>query len=135
MIESIIFPKTDHSLCLNCQVEKGNPHLCGSCQWYASNVFDERKKQKLVDQKLDEMEGNLELEDSDGEPITVSFSKCSISYVIDLLEQTISNKNSGEVQYQYQKDSLKILKEIEKMDLNYSICSDQNMYETVDYEN
>jgi len=23
----------DHSLCLNCQMQPGNPHLCSSCQW------------------------------------------------------------------------------------------------------
>ena len=59
MIESIIFPETDHSLCLNCQVGKGNPHLCSSCQWYASGHLVEMRNQRLVDQKLDEIQHEL----------------------------------------------------------------------------
>ena len=62
LIESIIFPETDHSLCLNCQVGKGNPHLCSSCQWYASGHLVEMSNQRLVDQKLDEIQNEIPLD-------------------------------------------------------------------------
>ena len=93
-------------------------------------------EQKSVDQKLQGMQDeNLELENWDGEPITIDFKKCSVSYVIQMLEVTIDNINfRNRSVNDHQIKSLKILKEIEKIGLNYSCCSHQNMYEVVDYE-
>ena len=93
-------------------------------------------EQKSVDQKLQGMQDeNLELENWDGEPIIVDFKKCSVSYVIGMLELTIDNINFRNWSVNdHQIKSLKILKEIEKIGLNYSCCSHQNMYEVVDYE-
>jgi hypothetical protein len=81
-MELIKFPETDHSLCLNCQVSKGNPHLCGSCQWYASNVFDDLRNQKLVDRKLDEIDNEIYLD-------VINYS------VSDLIEELKQNTANG----------------------------------------
>ena len=102
MIESIIFPETDHSLCLNCQVEKGNPHLCGSCQWYASNVFDNMKKQELVDQKLDEIQNEI--------PIDVTTN--SVSDLIEKLNQKKTMFRNDQI--------INVLEQIKETGLNHS---------------
>jgi thiamine biosynthesis protein ThiC len=100
-MESIIFPETDHSLCLNCQVSKGNPHLCGSCQWYASNVFDKMKKQELVNQKLDEIQNEI--------PIDVTTN--SVSDLIEKLNQKKTMFRNDQI--------IDVLEQIKETGLNY----------------
>jgi hypothetical protein len=101
-MESIIFPETDHSLCLNCQYEKGNPHLCGSCQWYASSVFDNMKKQELVDQKLDEIQNEI--------PIDVTTN--SVSDLIEKLNQKKTMFRNDQI--------INVLEQIKETGLNHS---------------
>jgi len=100
-MELIKFPETDHSLCLNCQIEKGNPHLCGSCQWYASNVFDDLRNQKLVDRKLDEIQNEIYLDVIDNS-------------VSDLIEKLKSKK--GETNQKL----FDVLEQIKETGLNHS---------------
>ena len=101
-MELIKFPETDHSLCLNCQIEKGNPHLCGSCQWYASNVFDDLRNQKLVDRKLDEIQNEIPLDVIDN----------SVSDLIEKLKQKKTMFGNDQI--------FNVLEQIKETGLNHS---------------
>ena len=111
MIESIIFPETDHSLCLNCQVGKGNPHLCSSCQWYASNHLVEMRNQRLVDQKLDEIQNQIQID-------------VTTNSVSDLFEKLSEKKRilfaKGISFSMEQNQILTVLQEIKETGLNHS---------------
>ena len=119
MIESIIFPETDHSLCLNCQVEKGNPHLCGSCQWYASGHLVEMSNQKLVDQKLDEIQHELTFGTKSNFNVNVTTNSVS-----DLFEKLSDKKRilfgKGISFSMEQNQILTVLQEIKETGLNHS---------------
>jgi len=101
-----------------------------------SHEFIEYKKHKFVDQKLQDIQdGNLELENFDGSPITTDFKECSVSFVIDLLEQTIDNILLRKwLVDDHQKKSLKILKEINQRRLNHSMCKHYDIYHDVGFE-
>ncbi len=101
-MELIKFPETDHSLCLNCQVSQGNPHLCGSCQWYASGHLVEMKKQELVDQKLDEIQNEIPLD------ITTN----SVSDLIEKLNQKKTMFRNDQI--------IDVLEQIKETGLNHS---------------
>ena len=113
LIESIIFPETDHSLCLNCQVGKGNPHLCSSCQWYASGHLVEMSNQRLVDQKLDEIQNEM----------GISFDVTTNS-VSDLFEKLSEKKRilfaKGISFSMEQNQILTVMQEIKETGLNHS---------------
>ena len=95
------------------------------------------RTQKYVDKKLQEIEDeNLELENWEGEPITVSFKKCSVSYVIDMLEVTIDNITFRKWSVNdHQIKSLNFLRNLKNIGLNHSCCSHENVYDNVEYEN
>ena len=110
-MELIKFPETDHSLCLICQIEKGNPHLCGSCQWSASNVFDNMNRQKLVDQKLDEIEDEIYLE----------IANYDIDILIEELKQNTANGFYHNIKGgEFDQKLFDVLEQIKETGLNHS---------------
>lgn len=105
LLDESKYPFTiDHSKCLSCQREKGNPHLCSSCQWELSGVGDNIKRNQRAKSQLRDIEfilDNLMRK-------SFYFEETTIKDAIDLVETEINES-------EYTDDKTKLIIQLERI--------------------
>tara|TARA_B110000495_G_scaffold69201_1_gene59020 strand:+ start:2920 stop:3288 length:369 start_codon:yes stop_codon:yes gene_type:complete len=112
-ITKIAVKEIDHSLCLNCQIEKGSPHLCSSCQWYGSGMIDDSKLQWKVDQKLNELQSIIQEELE----LDLYVDENSVKF---LLQRVQAINDFHEEYLEYRDDIVEVLQQIISFRMNHS---------------